>query len=59
MSATEKNRQINMIKEKLSHPENLGTPCMVMSRVTGYYRNVNAWNAGKQEEFQDRKSFLV
>lgn len=27
----------------------------VCARVTGYYRPVHAWNAGKQQEFVDRK----
>ena len=27
----------------------------VYSRVSGYYRPVNQWNLGKQEEFKDRK----
>lgn len=25
------------------------------SRVSGYYRPVNQWNKGKQEEFKERK----
>jgi ribonucleoside-triphosphate reductase len=29
----------------------------VYSRVVGYLRPVQAWNAGKQEEFRDRKTF--
>jgi ribonucleoside-triphosphate reductase len=31
--------------------------CEVYSRVTGYYRPVNQFNPGKQEEFADRKTF--
>lgn len=26
----------------------------VHARVTGYYRPISAWNAGKQREFRDR-----
>lgn len=26
----------------------------VYSRVVGYYRPVNSWNVGKQQEFKDR-----
>ena len=29
----------------------------VYSRVVGYYRPVDAWNKGKQEEFKDREVF--
>ncbi|MDI6600654.1 MAG: ribonucleoside triphosphate reductase [Thermoanaerobacteraceae bacterium] len=31
----------------------------VYSRVVGYYRPVQCWNKGKQEEFSDRKEFVV
>ncbi len=31
----------------------------VYSRITGYYRPVQAWNAGKSEEFKDRKVYNV
>lgn len=31
----------------------------VYSRVVGYIRPIQQWNKGKQEEFQDRKEFVV
>lgn len=31
--------------------------CEVYSRVVGYLRPVNQWNRGKQQEFNDRKTF--
>jgi ribonucleoside-triphosphate reductase (formate) len=31
----------------------------VYSRVVGYYRPVQNWNAGKQEEFRHRKTYVV
>lgn|GEM_PF-570609 len=31
-------------------------PCEVYSRVVGYYRPVNQWNDGKQQEFKERKT---
>lgn len=31
----------------------------VYSRVVGYYRPVQNWNKGKQEEFRDRKEYVV
>ncbi|MBN2554738.1 MAG: ribonucleoside triphosphate reductase [Anaerolineales bacterium] len=32
-------------------------PCEVYSRVVGYLRPVNQWNAGKQEEFRQRVTY--
>ncbi len=29
------------------------------SRITGYLRPVNLWNAGKQQEFMDRREFVI
>lgn len=34
-----------------------GQPCEVFSRVVGYFRPVQRWNDGKQEEFKFRKTF--
>jgi anaerobic ribonucleoside-triphosphate reductase len=34
-----------------------GKRCEVFSRVVGYFRPVNRWNEGKQEEFRDRVAF--
>ena len=36
-----------------------GQETEVYSRVTGYYRPVNRWNKGKQEEFKERKTFNI
>jgi len=33
--------------------------CEVYSRVVGYIRPVGQWNAGKQAEYTDRKTFDV
>lgn len=33
----------------------LKVPVEVYSRVVGYYRPVNQWNRGKQEEFHERQ----
>jgi len=32
-------------------------PCEVYSRIVGYLRPVSQWNAGKQQEFKERKTF--
>jgi hypothetical protein len=34
-------------------------PCEVYSRVVGYFRPVSQWNKGKQEEFNERKEFML
>lgn len=36
-----------------------GRKCEVFSRIVGYYRPVNLWNAGKREEFRQRKMFKI
>ncbi|MCH4020883.1 MAG: ribonucleoside triphosphate reductase [Erysipelotrichaceae bacterium] len=36
-----------------------GKPTEVYSRITGYYRPVKNWNAGKAQEFKDRKTYAV
>lgn len=38
-------------------PQKCGEPCEVYSRVVGYFRPVQQWNKGKQEEFKDRVTF--
>ena len=35
------------------------TRCEVYSRIVGYLRPVDQWNAGKQAEFSERKEFKV
>lgn len=32
-------------------------PCEVYSRVAGYYRPVQNWNVGKQQEFRERNTY--
>jgi anaerobic ribonucleoside-triphosphate reductase len=34
-------------------------PVEVYSRVAGYFRPVNQWNKGKQEEFRERKEYSL
>ena len=33
--------------------------CEVYSRVVGYYRPVQNWNKGKQQEFREREEFVI
>ena len=39
--------------------ENERTKCEVYSRIVGYMRPVSTWNAGKQEEFKDRVTYVI
>lgn len=34
-------------------------PCEVYSRIVGYYRPVKQWNEGKQQEYKERKEFIL
>jgi ribonucleoside-triphosphate reductase len=34
-------------------------PCLVFSRVVGYYQPVSQWNIGKKEEFKERREYEV
>ena len=38
---------------------NCGATTEVYSRITGYYRPVQNWNAGKSEEFKERKEYVL
>ncbi|ADO44618.1 anaerobic ribonucleoside-triphosphate reductase [Hydrogenobacter thermophilus TK-6] len=44
--------------EHFTCPE-CGKPAEVYSRVVGYYRPVQRWNRGKQEEFKDRLEYVI
>lgn len=35
------------------------TKCEIYSRVVGFIRPVNQWNEGKQEEWKDRKVYII
>jgi len=34
-------------------------PCEVYSRIVGYFRPVQQWNLGKQQEFKERKEYKI
>ncbi len=38
---------------------NVKIPAEIYSRISGYYRPVNQWNKGKQEEFACRTSMKI
>lgn len=39
--------------------KNIKVPSEIYSRVSGYYRPVNQWNKGKQEEYACRKTVNI
>jgi len=43
--------------EEIAKPKTCGMKTEVYSRVVGYYRPVQNWHIGKQEEFRLRKPF--
>jgi len=53
MRKEELQKKLAELKKELNNAK--GTPTEIYSRVVGYYRPVQQWNDGKQEEFKDRK----
>jgi Anaerobic ribonucleoside-triphosphate reductase len=51
------------VSEKIITTDSVATERKVIvevySRVVGYYRPVNQWNIGKQEEFAQRKEYSL
>ena len=50
-------KEIEQVREQLS-ATTIHT-CEIYSRVVGYYRPVNQWNEGKQDEWGIRSTFNV
>ena len=43
----------------MAEKKKLVVPVEVYSRVVGYFRPVNQWNKGKQQEFSERSVYAV
>lgn len=41
------------------HKKGIKIQTEVYSRVAGYFRPVNQWNKGKQEEFSERREYVL
>jgi anaerobic ribonucleoside-triphosphate reductase len=54
----EKNKDLVLEDGKVV-PEKQRTRCEIYSRCVGYLRPVQHWNAGKKQEFIERKTFKV
>lgn len=48
-------KQIEEMEQQLESVK--GRPCLVYSRIVGYYQPVQMWNPGKRQEFAERKPF--
>ena len=57
MTKSEALHRIEELEKELASVK--GSECEIYSRVVGYFRPVKQWNNGKQEEFGDRKEFVV
>jgi len=45
--------------DKSAHKPTKRIPCEVYSRIVGYLRPVQDWNRGKQQEFAERRTYVV
>lgn len=56
-------RSCRMNKEECQSPVDVAAKCQekpeVYSRVCGFFRPVQGWHKGKQEEFKDRTPYKV
>jgi anaerobic ribonucleoside-triphosphate reductase len=60
MTKTEKiDQQINQIKEKINDPKLCDGTAATWTRITGYYRSVEYFNDGKQQEFMQRLEYSI
>jgi|GEM_PF-564908 len=46
------------LKDDVSRPVRR-VPCEVYSRIVGYLRPLQDWNKGKQQEFAERRMYVV
>jgi anaerobic ribonucleoside-triphosphate reductase len=51
--------QIIEIEEKMNDPELCFGTASTWTRITGYQRPVEAWNAGKKAEFLERIPYSI
>lgn len=47
------------MSESIKTEKVIKVPCSIYSRVVGYLTPVQNWNAGKRQEFVDRRVFRV
>jgi anaerobic ribonucleoside-triphosphate reductase len=49
--------QITQLEEKIKDPHLCEGSASTYSRISGYYRPINNWNAGKKEEYRQRLEY--
>jgi anaerobic ribonucleoside-triphosphate reductase len=52
-------QQINQIKEKINDQNLCNGTAATWTRITGYYRAVEFFNDGKQQEFSQRLEYSI
>lgn len=57
MTQNDISARIRELEDRLANPPQFHTE--VYTRIVGYYRSVAAWNKGKREEFNHRKTFDI
>ena len=50
---------VGIVEQVHENVVGLGVPCEVYSRIVGYLRPVQNWNAGKRQEFKERQTYKV
>ncbi len=51
--------EIELIKSALEDPTLGEGTASTYARISGYYRDVKAWNVGKAEEYSNRVSYVL
>lgn len=53
------NKQIEELEKKINDPDLCRGTAELMTRITGYYRMVSAFNPGKKQEVIERLEYLL
>ena len=56
---TKLNEQIEQVEQKIKDPRLCCGTANVSTRVSGYYRSVETFNAGKQQEVKERAQYKI
>lgn len=57
MNIDQINLQIKELTDKINDPNLCQGTAETFSRISGYYRSINYWNQGKQQEYQERVEY--
>jgi anaerobic ribonucleoside-triphosphate reductase len=56
---TEIDKQIQLIKDTMNDPDLCKDTASTWTRITGYYRAVEFFNIGKEQEQSERKNYVL